>query len=61
MSAVVGRLIEEGVRLAKVYCYCPECKKMLTQVLSSFECLAPGTKLKTTMCREMTASGEQVP
>jgi hypothetical protein len=40
MSAVVGHFIEEGVRLAKVYCYCPECKKMLTQVLSSFECLA---------------------
>ena len=33
-------LIEEVVRLAKVYCYCPECKKMLTQVLSSFECLS---------------------
>ncbi len=35
-----GHFIEEVVRLAKVYCYCPECKKMLTQVLSSFECLA---------------------
>jgi len=39
-----GRLIEERVRLAKVYCYCPECKKMLTQVLSSFECLATWDK-----------------
>jgi len=37
-------LIEEVVRLAKVYCYCPECKKMLTQVLSSFECLATWDK-----------------
>ena len=26
--------------MGKAYCYCPECKKMLTQVLSSFECLA---------------------
>jgi len=33
-------LIEEAVRVAKLYCYCPECKKMLTQVLSSFECLS---------------------
>jgi hypothetical protein len=37
-------LIEEVVRMAKVYCYCPECKKMLTQVLSSFECLATWDK-----------------
>ena len=33
-------LIEEVVRMAKAYGYCPECKKMLTQVLSSFECLS---------------------
>lgn len=26
--------------MAKAYCYCPECKKMLAQVLSSFECLS---------------------
>ncbi len=30
--------------MAKVYCYCPKCKKMLTQVLSSFECLATWDK-----------------
>ena len=32
--------MEEVVRMANAYCYCPECKKMLTQVLSSFECLS---------------------
>ena len=26
--------------MGKAYCYCPKCKKMLAQVLSSFECLA---------------------
>ncbi len=30
--------------MGKVYCYCPKCKKMLTQVLSSFECLATWDK-----------------
>jgi len=30
--------------MAKAYCYCPECKKMLTQVLSSFECLSTWDK-----------------
>jgi hypothetical protein len=33
-------LTEEVAKMAKAYCYCPECKKMLTQVLSSFECLS---------------------
>jgi hypothetical protein len=33
-------LVEEVVRMAKAYCYCPKCKKVLTQVLSSFECLS---------------------
>jgi hypothetical protein len=36
--------MEEGVKMAKAYCYCPECKKMLTQVLSSFECLSTWSK-----------------
>jgi hypothetical protein len=36
----VPNLSEEVIGMAKVYCYCPECKKMLTQVLSSFECLS---------------------
>ena len=31
---------EEVIRMAKAYCYCTKCKKILTQVLSSFECLA---------------------
>jgi hypothetical protein len=26
--------------MAKAYFYCPKCKKMLKQVLSSFECLS---------------------
>ncbi len=26
--------------MAKAYGYCPECRKMLTQVLNSFECLS---------------------
>jgi len=40
-----SRHLSKGVvRMAKVYCYCPECKKMLTQVLSSFECLATWDK-----------------
>jgi hypothetical protein len=30
--------------MAKAYCYCPECKKMLTKVLSSFECLSTWNK-----------------
>ncbi len=30
--------------MGKAYCYCPECKKMLTQVLSSFECLSTWDK-----------------
>ena len=30
--------------MAKAYCYCPECKKMLTQVLSGFECLSTWNK-----------------
>ena len=30
--------------MAKAYCYCPKCKKMLTQVLSSFECLSTWNK-----------------
>jgi hypothetical protein len=37
-------IIEEVVRMAKAYCYCPECKKVLTQVLSSFECLSTWDK-----------------
>ena len=32
--------------MAKAYCYCPECKKMLTQVLSSFECLSTWDKVE---------------
>ena len=36
--------MEEVVGVAKAYCYCPECKKMLTQVLSSFECLSTWNK-----------------
>ncbi len=36
--------IKEVVRMAKAYCYCPKCKKMLTQVLSSFECLSTWDK-----------------
>ena len=36
--------MEEVVRMAKGYCYCPKCKKMLTQVLSSFECLSTWNK-----------------
>jgi hypothetical protein len=42
--APLPNLIEEVVRMAKAYCYCPECKKMLTQVLSSFECLSTWDK-----------------
>ena len=30
--------------MARAYCYCPKCKKMLTQVLSSFECLSTWNK-----------------
>ncbi len=30
--------------MAKAYGYCPECKKMLTQVLNSFECLSTWDK-----------------
>ena len=30
--------------MAKAYSYCPKCKKMLTQVLSSFECLSTWNK-----------------
>ncbi len=30
--------------MAKAYCYCPKCKKILTQVLSSFECLSTWNK-----------------
>ncbi len=30
--------------MAKAYCYCPKCRKMLTQVLSSFECLSTWNK-----------------
>jgi len=37
-------LMEEVGRMAKAYCYCPGCKKMLTQVLSSFECLSTWNK-----------------
>ena len=37
-------LMEEVVKMAKAYCYCPKCKKMLTQVLSSFECLSTWNK-----------------
>ena len=36
--------MEGVVRMAKAYCYCPECKKMLMQVLSSFECLSTWNK-----------------
>ncbi len=32
--------------MAKAYCYCPKCKKMLTQVLSSFECLSTWDKIE---------------
>jgi hypothetical protein len=32
--------------MANAYCYCPECKKMLTQVLSSFECLSTWDKIE---------------
>jgi hypothetical protein len=39
-------LTEEVVRMAKAYCYCPECKKMLAQVLSSFECLSTWDKIE---------------
>jgi hypothetical protein len=38
--ALPASLVGEVVRMAKAYGYCPECKKMLTQVLSSFECLS---------------------
>jgi hypothetical protein len=34
----------EVVRMGKAYCYCPKCKKMLTEVLSSFECLSTWDK-----------------
>jgi hypothetical protein len=37
-------LIEEVVGMAKAYGYCPKCKKILTQVLSSFECLSTWDK-----------------
>ena len=30
--------------MAKAYGYCPKCKKMLNQVLSSFECLSTWDK-----------------
>lgn len=30
--------------MAKAYCYCTKCKRMLTQVLSSFECLSTWNK-----------------
>jgi hypothetical protein len=42
--AALPNLIEGVVRMAKAYCYCPECKRMLTQVLSSFECLSTWDK-----------------
>jgi len=32
--------------MAKAYCYCPKCKKMLVQVLSSFECLSTWDKIE---------------
>ncbi len=37
-------LNEDVVRMAKAYCYCPKCRKMLAQVLSSFECLSTWDK-----------------
>ncbi len=45
--------------MAKAYCYCPKCKKILTQVLSSFECLsiwnkAEGYYVPGNECRTMT-------
>ncbi len=42
--APLPNLIEGVVRMAKAFCYCPECKKMLTRVLSSFECLSTWDK-----------------
>jgi hypothetical protein len=42
--APLSNLIEEVVSMANAYCYCPKCKKMLTQVLSSFECLSTWDK-----------------
>lgn len=32
--------------MAKAYCYCPKCKKMLSEVLSSFECLSIWDKIE---------------
>ena len=32
--------------MGKGYSYCPKCKKMLAQVLSSFECLATWDKVE---------------
>jgi len=37
-------LIEEVIRMAKAYGYCPKCKRILNQVLSSFECLSTWDK-----------------
>ena len=42
--ALLTNLIVEVVRMAKAYCYCPKCKRMLTQVLSSFECISTWDK-----------------
>ena len=42
--APLPHLIKEVVKMAKAYCYCPKCKKMLPQVLSSFECLSTWDK-----------------
>jgi len=36
--------MEGVVKTARAYCYCPKCKKMLTQVLSSFECISTWDK-----------------
>ena len=38
--------MEEVVRMAMAYGYCPKCRKMLTQVLSSFECLSTLDKVE---------------
>jgi hypothetical protein len=32
--------------MTNAYCYCPKCKKMLAQVLSSFECLSTWDKIE---------------
>jgi hypothetical protein len=42
--ASLTNLIEEVVGMAKAYGYCSKCKKILTQVLSSFECLSTWDK-----------------